>query len=864
MIDPLSAVGLIVAAAATVAWWNERRIRRRMQNGSTPEEVRFSELLERLGVGHWIRNLETGEMWWSHSFRKQHGIADDVPAVRDEILKILLPEDRDNFVKELEKAYASGEGETTYRSLAPSGEVRHHVVRIAVETKPSTGQRLAYGFNLDLTTQVNLQSALQERTTYLEAIVRQLPMGLSVFDAGLKLRAWNAEFAKVLELPDEVVHEGVDFAELIRVPAKRGEYGPGDVEAMVNERRELALRFQAHRFERARPNGRTHLVIGEPVMAEGKVIGFVTTYTDITEQKRERERLEQTRDMLRTLIEHIPAGITMVDKELRLLAWNDRLKEILDFPQELFEQPVVTLESLFRYNVARGEYGNSEDPETIVRGLIERSLSFEPHVFERTRPNGRVLHIQGQPLATGGFVTVYTDITERKHSGAEIKRLARTDPLTGLDNRGAFTIALAQALAQAERSRAELAVLFIDMDRFKAVNDSLGHETGDVVLRETARRLRERLRASDVVARIGGDEFVVALTGIDEPLNAAQVACQIVATLSAPFSTERGEIFLSPSIGIALYPQDAREENELLRLADLAMYHAKSAGGAAYQFYTDSMNAAVQARIEFETRLRQAVRDGAFQLHYQPIHRLGDGLPLSGFEALLRWPDGQGGYIPPDRFIPVAEESDLIDSIGEWVCRNAARQLKHWRETNTDWPFHLSINLSARQFDRDGLAKRLQDIFAEEGMGLEGIEFEITEGAMMRDPTRTQAQLQALRTMGARCAIDDFGTGHSSLSYIKHFAIDRLKIDKSFVQDLGKDPDDEAIVSAAIGLGHRLGRDTVAEGVETLEQLRQLKALDCDAVQGYLFSPPLPPAQIASYLGRVAQGTHQPGAIDSA
>lgn len=864
MIDPLSAVGLIVAAAATVAWWNERRIRRRMQNGSTPEEVRFSELLERLGVGHWIRNLETGEMWWSHSFRKQHGIADDVPAVRDEILKILLPEDRDNFVKELEKAYASGEGETTYRSLAPSGEVRHHVVRIAVETKPSTGQRLAYGFNLDLTTQVNLQSALQERTTYLEAIVRQLPMGLSVFDAGLKLRAWNAEFAKVLELPDEVVHEGVDFAELIRVPAKRGEYGPGDVEAMVNERRELALRFQAHRFERARPNGRTHLVIGEPVMAEGKVIGFVTTYTDITEQKRERERLEQTRDMLRTLIEHIPAGITMVDKELRLLAWNDRLKEILDFPQELFEQPVVTLESLFRYNVARGEYGTSEDPETIVRGLIERSLSFEPHVFERTRPNGRVLHIQGQPLATGGFVTVYTDITERKHSEAEIKRLARTDPLTGLDNRGAFTIALAQALAQAERSRAELAVLFIDMDRFKAVNDSLGHETGDVVLRETARRLRERLRASDVVARIGGDEFVVALTGIEEPMNAAQVACQIVATLSAPFSTERGEIFLSPSIGIALYPQDAREENELLRLADLAMYHAKSAGGAAYQFYTDSMNAAVQARIEFETRLRQAVRDGAFQLHYQPIHRLGDGLPLSGFEALLRWPDGQGGYIPPDRFIPVAEESDLIDSIGEWVCRNAARQLKHWRETNTDWPFHLSINLSARQFDRDGLAKRLQDIFAEEGMGLEGIEFEITEGAMMRDPTRTQAQLQALRTMGARCAIDDFGTGHSSLSYIKHFAIDRLKIDKSFVQDLGKDPDDEAIVSAAIGLGHRLGRDTVAEGVETLEQLRQLKALDCDAVQGYLFSPPLPPAQIASYLGRVAQGAHQPGAIDSA
>lgn len=864
MIDPLSAVGLIAAAAATAAWWHERRARRRIEANSTPEEVRFSELLERLGVGHWVRNLESGEMWWSHSFRHQHGIAEGVPAVRDQILEILLPKDRDRFVQELEKAYVKGEGETTYRSRTAAGDVRHHVVRIAVETSPSTGKRLAYGFNLDVTTQVNLQRVLQERTTYLEAIVRQLPMGLSVFDANLKLRAWNAEFAKVLDLPEDVVREGVDFAELIRIPAERGEYGPGDVDAMVAARRELALRFQAHRFERARPNGRTHLVIGEPVKADGKVIGFVTTYTDITEQKRERERLEQTRDMLRTLIEHIPAGITMVDKELRLLAWNDRLREILDFPPELFEQPVVTLESLFRYNVARGEYGDTEHPDAIVRGLVERSLTFEPHVFERTRPNGRVLHIQGQPLATGGFVTVYTDITERKQAEAEIKRLARTDPLTGLDNRGAFTIALAQALAQAERSHAELAVLFIDMDRFKAVNDSLGHEAGDAVLRETARRLRERLRASDVVARIGGDEFVVALTGIEEPLDAAQVACQIVATLSAPFRTERGEIFLSPSIGIALYPQDAREENELLRLADLAMYHAKSTGGAAYQFYTDSMNAAVQARIDFETRLRQAVRDGAFQLHFQPIHRLSDGLPLSGFEALLRWPDGQGGYIPPDRFIPVAEESDLIEAIGEWVCRAAARQLRHWRQSHAHWPFHLSINLSARQFDRDELAQRLQELFSEEGVGLEGIEFEITEGAMMRDPGRTQTQLHALRTMGARCSVDDFGTGHSSLSYLKHFAIDRLKIDRSFVQDLGKDADDEAIVSAAIGLAHRLGRDTVAEGVETLEQLRLLKTLGCDAVQGYLFSRPMPPAQVPGYLDRVARGAHQPGAMDSA
>ncbi len=830
-----------------------------------PDELRFSALLERLGIGHWVRNLDSGTMWWSRSFRLQHGIDVDAPALREHMVDVLLPEDRQRFVQQLDAAYSAGQGEISYRTRGQADDTpRFHVVRIAVETNPNTGQRLAYGFNLDISEQVQLQRTLQERTAYLEAIVRQLPMGLSVFDRDLKLKVWNAEFAQVLNLPEAQVRAGVDFGDLIRIPAERGEYGPGDVDALVSERRALALRFQPHRLERPRPNGRTHLIIGEPVVVDGQVSGFVTTYTDVTDQKREREQLEQTLDMLRTLIEHIPAGVTMVDKDLRLLAWNDRLREILDFPAELFAPPVVTLESLFRFNVARGEYGPTDDPQALVRTLVERSKTFVPHTFERTRPNGRVLNIQGQPLATGGFVTVYTDITERKKAEAEIKRLARTDPLTGLDNRGAFTIALAQALAQRKRQGGELAVLFIDMDRFKAVNDSMGHETGDAVLRETARRLRERLRSCDVVARIGGDEFVVALTGIDGALDAAQVARHIVATLSAPYYTERGEIFLSPSVGIALCPQDAQEENELLRLADLAMYHVKSTGGASYQFYAASMNEAVQARIEFESRLRLAVREGAFELHFQPIHRLAPGLPLTGFEALLRWPDGQGGYIAPDRFIPMAEESDLIDAIGDWVCTQAARQIQAWREQWPEWPYRLSVNLSARQFDRDGLAQRLHLLFAEQGLGLTGVEFEITEGAMMRDPGRTQSELQQLRQLGARCSVDDFGTGHSSLSYLKHFAIDRLKIDRSFIRDLHRDADDEAIVSAAIGLAHRLGRETVAEGVETPEQMARLQALGCDAVQGYLLSRPMPASQIPTYLDRVARGAHQPGATDSA
>lgn len=830
-----------------------------------PEELRFSALLERLGIGHWVRNLNTHEMWWSRGFRMQHGIPVDAPAHREHMVSVILPEDRDHFFHEVDAAYARGHGEISYRSQSsPDRPPRYHVVRIAVETHPATHRRLAYGFNIDITEQVTLQRTLQERTAYLEAIVRHLPMGLSVFDRALQLRVSNAEFTRILDLPAELVKEGVAFGDLIRWPAERGEYGAGDVESLVQQRMALARQFLPHRLERTRPDGRTHLVIGEPVLVDGEVTGFVTTYTDVTDQKRERERLEQTLDMLRTLIENIPAGVTMINSDLQLVAWNDRIRELLDFPPELFDQPVVTLESLFRYNVARDEYGPTDDPEGLVQRLLERSRGFVPHAFERVRPNGRVLHVQGQPLATGGFVTVYTDITEQKRAEAEIQRLARTDPLTGLDNRGAFAIALAQALAQRERSGGQLAVLFIDMDRFKAVNDSLGHEVGDAVLQETARRLRERLRASDMVARMGGDEFVVALTELDSALDAAQVARHIVSSLSTPYTNERGDIFLSPSVGIALCPQDARDENELLRLADLAMYHAKNSGGASYQFYTASMNDAVQARIAFETQLRLAVREGAFELHYQPIHALAPGLPLRGFEALLRWPDGHGGYTPPDRFIPIAEESDLIEAIGEWVCTEAARQLRAWQDQQPGWTYRISVNLSARQFDREGLAQRLQRHFGQHGVPLSAVEFEITEGAMMRDPDRTQRELLHLRQMGARCAVDDFGTGHSSLSYLKHFAIDRLKIDRSFVRDLHRDADDEAIVSAAIGLAHRLGRETVAEGVETTEQLRTLQALGCDAAQGYLLSRPMPAHQIPAYLERVARGAHQPGATDSA
>ncbi|MEW6693563.1 MAG: EAL domain-containing protein [Pseudomonadota bacterium] len=874
----LALLGWTLAFLLGAAWWRARRERDQVRARLEAEQRWFPELLDRLGIAHWRRNLDTQALWWSDVFRRMHGIRPDEPAERERSLRQIVPEDRERVREALEAAYARGGGEAGYRIQQPDGRITHHMLRIVVTREPATGQRLAMGINLDISERVQLEAMLRERTAYLEAIVQHLPMGLSVFDRDLKLRVWNAEFGRVLGLPDELLREGVDFDDLIRVPAQRGEYGDEDPQQAVARRRALALQFRPHRLERTRPNGRMHLVIGEPIVREGAVVGFVTTYTDITEQKQERERLAQAHDILRTLVDNIPVGVSMVDRDLRVQVWNERLLELLELPRALFEQPGLTLVDVLRFNIARGEYGPQADPEAALAEMRARALRFEPHEFERVRPNGRVLHVRGQPLATGGFVTVYADVTERRAAQVAIERLARTDALTGLTNRHALPVVLDQALRAAERDQRPLALLFIDLDRFKAVNDSLGHEAGDRVLVEAAQRLRARLRGSDIVARIGGDEFVVALTGVQDEADAARVAEQIVQALSEPFALPEGAVgangagegrgtprtYLTPSIGIALAPRDGHEAQELLRLADIAMYHAKADGGAGWRYYTPAMQEAIARRIDLESRLREAIAADALALHYQPIHTLGDGMPLVGFEALLRWPQPDGSVLLPGAFVPVAEQSaELVEALGSWVCRAVARQRHAWQQAHTGGPLLISINLSARQFDREGLAGRIRDAFdravpadARRPLPLLGIEFEITESVMMRDPQRAEAELARLRELGARIAIDDFGTGYSSLSYLKHLPIDRLKIDRAFVRDLAHDADDAAIVGAAVTLAHQLGREAVAEGVESAQQLAALRDLGCDAVQGFGLGRPMPAADVPAYVARVARGEH--------
>ncbi|WP_246116226.1 PAS-domain containing protein [Denitromonas halophila] len=773
----------------------------------------------------------------------------------DEVLKLVdfpkaLAETQPHFSEVIRYNAAHGEyGEVDVEAkVAEMVALARHPTRHVMERTRANGQVLLVrgaplpggGFvsvYSDVTERRRMESALQRRSAYLQAILDQLPQGISVFDEQLRLKHWNHKLIEVLELPPAAVYPEVPFDDLIRVPAERGEYGPDDPEHYVRQRREQALRFEHHRFTRSRPNGRTHLVEGQPMTIDGAVVGFITTYTDITDHMQVERELRTRNEIFRTLIDNIPGGVSLFDGEFKLLAANEKFKQLLDFPDELFTQTPVTLESLFRFNARRGEYGPC-DVEEKVQALMERAAWREPHLFERTRPNGTVLEIRGLPLPGEGFVTIYTDVTEHKRAMEAVARLAHQDALTGLDNRYTLESRLDQSVADARRNGKKLALLFIDMDNFKAINDSLGHAVGDEFLIAVARRLRENARESDIVARPGGDEFVLAITNIQAVSAAVRVVTDLFESLAEPVTLGAQQIIPSASVGIAVFPDDGEDRTTLMKHADVAMYSAKSAGRNGYRFFDAAMTVAADERLRLEADLRRALTNGEFVLHYQP--KIGAASRrLLGFEALIRWQQRDGSLVAPARFIPLAEETGLIGAIGEWALNTACQTLQRWRGEGL-CNLSMSVNLSARQLRNPALPAQVQGALARSGIPPERLEMEITESVAMEDPARTVEILRELKAIGISLSIDDFGTGYSSLAYLKLLPIDCLKLDRTFVIDIETDPNDAAICAATIRLAHTLGLSVVAEGVETVEQARYLDGLDCDVMQGYYFSRPLP------------------------
>ncbi len=444
------------------------------------------------------------------------------------------------------------------------------------------------------------------------------------------------------------------------------------------------------------------------------------------------------------------------------------------------------------------------------------------------------------------YIASFTDITERKDSQAQIEHLAHHDILTGLQNRFSLEDRLEQLITIAKRDNTLMAVFFIDLDRFKKINDSLGHQVGDRLLIEVAARLRSCVRESDVVARIGGDEFVVVLTGMKDATQAAVIAETVLLQVSTPYEIAPHSLETSPSIGISIYPNDGASVEELLRNADVAMYDVKEKGRNNYSFFSESMLAIAQERLKLEGELRSALENAELELHYQPQVHVVDRR-IYGVEALLRWSHPVQGEISPAKFIPIAEDIGIIRELEEWVFDEACRQLAVWKESGVD-SITMSINLSAKNLHSSGLSEIIRATLVKHGLHGSELEFEITEAAAMLDPELVVQQLNALCELGITLAIDDFGTGYSSLAYLKRLPIQTLKLDRTFVRDIEHGQNDAEISTATIELAHSLGLRVVAEGVETQGQYEFLIENNCDYLQGYLFSRPLPAHEATKYL----------------
>lgn len=429
----------------------------------------------------------------------------------------------------------------------------------------------------DITAERAMEAQREEVLSQLHSLVGGLPVGVTVFDEDLRLLFWNDHIYEILGLPQGAVYKYVSFADLIRYPARRGEYGPGDPEDLVAQRVELAKRFQPHRFERAARDGRFLMVDGYPFRFSGRVAGFVTTYTDITDRKRIEEQLSRRNDALRTIIDNFPGAVSVFDGNLRLVAFNSQFSTLLEIPRDLLEREGARFEDFIRFNAQRGEYG-SDDPESYVATAVARARNFEAHTVQRTRPNGTSLEIIGRPLPTGGFVSIYIDITERKQAEERIRTMALTDALTHLPNRLKLNDEMEVALARHRETGFRFALLFLDLDGFKNVNDSHGHDAGDELLIEIARRLREAVRETDAVVRLGGDEFIVLLRDIDSNESAQRIADEIVRSIAEPVALHTATVSVGTSIGISFCPEHGRERETLLKAADEAMYAAKAEG----------------------------------------------------------------------------------------------------------------------------------------------------------------------------------------------------------------------------------------------------------------------------------------------
>lgn len=573
-----------------------------------------------------------------------------------------------------------------------------------------------------------------------------------------------------------------------------------------------------------------HEVLGSPFSGIE-----VYAIRDLRQRQRLVAQLEQQNVRFHAALSNMCQGLCMFDADENLVIANERYGEMYGLSRDIIT-PGTPFRKILEARIAMGAYVGSE-PEKYIRERVAAVRERVSSTKIQTLSDGRVLAISHQPMSDGGWVATHQDITDQRRSEAKIAHMALHDALTDLPNRTLLNERLEQGLAYARRGEI-VATHLLDLDHFKNVNDTLGHAVGDKLLQLVSQRLSSLVRETDTVARMGGDEFAIVQTALEQPADAATLANRIIDAISAPYDIDGHQVTIGTSVGIAIGPNDGTDPDQLMRNADLALYRGKSEGRGIYRFFEPGMDSQLKARRALECDLRAALTEGQFILYYQPVINL-ERNDITGFEALIRWQHPERGLVPPNDFIPLAEEIGLIVRIGEWALRQACATVAKWPGDAS-----VSVNISPAQFRSPGLVQAVLIALADSGLPAQRLELEITETVLLEDSEQTLSTLHRLRDLGVRIAMDDFGTGYSSLSYLQSFPFDRIKIDRSFVKDITSASGSLNIVRAVAAMARGLGMAATAEGVETQEQLETVRSEGCTEMQGFLFSKPRPQHEI--------------------
>ncbi len=729
-------------------------------------------------------------------------------------------------------------GKMNFDSSTPGG----NVVCVKVSRLPSGGNILVY---TDLTHVKNFASKIGNQQRELKksedeyqvlvedltAVIDNIEYGVVFMDQDLRATLINRAFREMWGMDKKLCDSRPHMRDLMNYNRHNNIYDVEEAEfdGFVESRMEAVRLGAVPPTEFRRRDGKT-LIYRSYILADGR---RMMTYFDVTEMKdREREsrRHAETLEVVQNATGH---GVTWFDKNLRLRTWNKKCAEML----ELEDADVAigdSLEKVFRFNALRGVYGEG-DPEQQVADRMKLAQIVVPHRFDRSRADGTVLQVEGFPVADDGFVTVYTDVTEARRSQEKIEYLAHHDALTGLANRVQFSDCLAKSHAKVFGERNCFAVISFDLDRFKDVNDTMGHDIGDQLLKAISARVQSVLHEDDIFARLGGDEFAVLRNGIDKPNEAGKLAQKIVDLTSNHFEIDGHEIVIGASAGVSFSTPERPGTNpdQILRESDLALYSVKSDRRGTYRYFKEEMNIQLCERKNLERDLSRAVQNEEFRVFYQPqvdakTHN------IVGAEALVRWEHPTRGLVGPIEFIEIAEETGLIRQIGQHVIETACADFAKWDHLK------LAVNLSPVQFRLNDISKMVSDILTATEFDASRLELEITENVQLLENSETLEALRRLKSLGVSIALDDFGTGYSSLSYLRRFPFDKLKIDRNFISDMGHSGEPSHIVQAVISLGKGLGMRVNAEGIETHLQADMLCIEGCDELQGYFFGKPMP------------------------